>query len=79
MYEKLSTRVEGVVKLAHDIAREYHEECVGTQHVLLANYREGAGRAIGSTGPAGRPWYAPKELWDGSSQRATVETRESTE
>ncbi len=25
MYEKLSARVEGVVKLAHDIAREYEE------------------------------------------------------
>ena len=43
MYEKLSTRVEGVVKLAHDIAREYEEEYVGTEHVLLAISREGTG------------------------------------
>ncbi len=43
MYEKLSTRVEGVVKLAHDIAREYDEEYVGTAHVLLAISREGTG------------------------------------
>ncbi len=43
MYEKLSTRVEGVVKLAHDIAREYDEEYVGTEHVLLAISREGTG------------------------------------
>ena len=43
MYEKLSTRVEGVVKLAHDIAREYDEEYVGTEHVLLALSREGTG------------------------------------
>jgi len=41
MYEKLSTRVEGVIKLAHDIAREYDEEYVGTEHVLLAISREG--------------------------------------
>ena len=43
MYEKLSKRVEGVVKLAHDIAREYEEEYVGTEHVLLAISREGTG------------------------------------
>ncbi len=43
MYEKLSTRVEGVIKLAHDIAREYDEEYVGTEHVLLALSREGTG------------------------------------
>ncbi len=43
MYEKLSTRVEGVVKLAHEIAREYDEEYVGTEHVLLAISREGTG------------------------------------
>ena len=43
MYEKLSTRVEGVVKLAHDFAREYEEEYVGTEHVLLAISREGTG------------------------------------
>ncbi len=43
MYEKLSTRVEGVVKLAHEIAREYDEEYVGTEHVLLALSREGTG------------------------------------
>ncbi len=43
MFEKLSSRVEGVVKLAHDIAREYDEEYVGTEHVLLAISREGTG------------------------------------
>ena len=43
MYEKLSKRVEGVIKSAHDIAREYEEEYVGTEHVLLAISREGTG------------------------------------
>ena len=43
MYEQLSPRVEGVIKLAHDIAREYDEEYVGTEHVLLAISREGTG------------------------------------
>ncbi len=43
MYEKLSKRVEGVVKEAHNIAREYDEDYVGTEHVLLAISREGTG------------------------------------
>ena len=43
MYEKLSRRVEGVIKDAHNIAREYEEEYVGTEHVLLAISREGTG------------------------------------
>ena len=43
MYEKLSRRVEGVIQDAHRIAREYEEEYVGTEHVLLAISREGTG------------------------------------
>ena len=43
MYEKLSPRVEKVVKLANQIAREYDQEYVGTEHVLLSIAREGTG------------------------------------
>jgi ATP-dependent Clp protease ATP-binding subunit ClpA len=43
MYEKFSPRVEKVIKLAHEIAREYDMEYVGTEHVLLAIHREGTG------------------------------------
>ncbi len=43
MYEKLSKRVERVIKEAHKIAREYDQEFVGTEHVLLAISREGTG------------------------------------
>ncbi len=43
MYEKLSERVERVIKEAYNIAREYEEEFVGTEHVLLAISREGTG------------------------------------
>lgn len=43
MYEKLSTRVDQVIKLANSIAREYEQEYVGTEHVLLAIAREGTG------------------------------------
>lgn len=43
MYEKLSKRVEKIIKLASNIAREYEQDYVGTEHVLLAIEREGTG------------------------------------
>ncbi|MBI4580740.1 MAG: hypothetical protein HY718_13620 [Planctomycetes bacterium] len=47
MYERLSPRVDQVIKLANAIAREYDQEYVGTEHVLLAIAREGTG--LGAT------------------------------
>jgi ATP-dependent Clp protease ATP-binding subunit ClpC len=41
--EHLSRRVDQVIKLANQIAREYEQEYVGTEHVLLAIVREGTG------------------------------------
>ena len=43
MYEHLSKRVDHVVKLAHRFAREYEQEYVGTEHILLAIANEGTG------------------------------------
>ncbi len=43
MYEHLSSRVDQVIKLANVIAREYEQEYVGTEHILLAISREGTG------------------------------------
>jgi len=43
MYEKFSPRVDKVIKLGNEIAREYDQEYVGTEHVLLAILREGTG------------------------------------
>ena len=43
MYEHLSKRVDQVVKLAKKIAREYEQEYVGTEHILLAIVQEGTG------------------------------------
>ncbi|HOB75650.1 MAG TPA: Clp protease N-terminal domain-containing protein [Phycisphaerae bacterium] len=43
MYEHLSSRVDQVIKLANAIAREYEQEYVGTEHILLAISREGTG------------------------------------
>jgi ATP-dependent Clp protease ATP-binding subunit ClpC len=47
MYETLSPRVHQVIKLAEAIAREYEQEYVGTEHVLLAIAREGTGLGAG--------------------------------
>ena len=43
MLPKSSERVAEVIKLANQIAREYDQEYVGTEHVLLAIQREGTG------------------------------------
>ena len=43
MYEHLSQRLDQVIKLAHEIAREYEQEYVGTEHLLLAIARDGQG------------------------------------
>ncbi len=43
MLPKSSPRVAEIIKLANDIAREYDQEYVGTEHVLLAIEREGTG------------------------------------
>jgi ATP-dependent Clp protease ATP-binding subunit ClpC len=58
MYEKFSPRVDKVVKLANDIAREYDQEYVGTEHVLLAVLREGTG--IGAKVLLGRNVTEPR-------------------
>ena len=52
MLPKSSQRVAVVIKLANQIAREYEQEYVGTEHMLLAILTEGTG--IGSTLLAGR-------------------------
>lgn len=43
MLPKSSQRVAVVIKLANEIAREYEQEYVGTEHVLMAIQREGTG------------------------------------
>lgn len=43
MLPKSSQRVAEVIKVANQVAREYEQEYVGTEHVLLAIEREGTG------------------------------------
>lgn len=42
MYEKLTPRMESIIKLSQRVAREYEQEYVGTEHLLLAILREGS-------------------------------------
>ena len=58
MMPKSSQRVAEVIKLANQIAREYDQEYVGTEHVLLAIQREGTG--VGATVLAKRGITADK-------------------
>ncbi len=52
MLPKSSQRVSAVFKIANKIAREYDQEYVGTEHVLLAIQQEGTG--VGATVLANR-------------------------
>jgi len=42
MYEKLTPKMEEIIRLAQKIAREYEQDYVGTEHLLLAILREGS-------------------------------------
>ncbi len=46
MYEHLTPRMEKIIKLAQEIAREYDQDYVGTEHLLLAILREGTGTGV---------------------------------
>lgn len=43
MFEKLTPRMDKVLKLSQRIARDYEQDYVGTEHLLLAILREGTG------------------------------------
>lgn len=44
MLPKASQRVDKVIKLANQVARQFDREYVGTEHLLLAIVEEGSGR-----------------------------------
>ncbi len=43
MYEKLSPRMDDIIKRSQQIARDYEQDYVGTEHLLLAILQEGTG------------------------------------
>jgi len=74
MYEKLSARVDRVVKLANEIAREYEQEYVGTEHVLLAIAREGTGLGARLLQDRGLDEYRLREAVDKLIQTSMEDT-----
>jgi ATP-dependent Clp protease ATP-binding subunit ClpC len=47
MFEKLTPRLDRVIKLSQRIARDYGQDYVGTEHLLLAILEEGTGMGAG--------------------------------
>lgn len=45
MFEKLTPKMSRVIELSQHIARDYDQEYVGTEHLLLAMLQEGTGIA----------------------------------
>lgn len=43
MFEKLTPRMEKIIKLSQKIAHDYEQDYVGTEHMLLAILQEGGG------------------------------------
>jgi ATP-dependent Clp protease ATP-binding subunit ClpC len=74
MYEKLSKRVERIVKLASEIAREYEQDYVGTEHVLLAIEREGTGVGAQVLRSHGLNGHRLKDEVDGLVKKSMEET-----
>lgn len=74
MYEKLSEDMERVIKTANVIAREYDQEYVGTEHLLLAIAREAAGRGAQLLIRAGATEAALKDAVDRLMQQSLEDT-----
>lgn len=43
MFEKLTRKMDSVIKMSQQIARDYDQDYVGTEHLLLAIIQEGTG------------------------------------
>lgn len=64
MYEKLTPRMDQIIKLSQQIAREYEQDYVGTEHMLLAILREGTGVGAAVLNDAGVTLSKAKEVVD---------------
>jgi len=42
MFEKLTPQMEKIVRLSQEVARDYEQDYVGTEHILLAILQEGS-------------------------------------
>ncbi|MCG3138974.1 MAG: ATP-dependent Clp protease ATP-binding subunit ClpC1 [Phycisphaerae bacterium] len=74
MYERFSKPAENVIKSAHHIAREYDQEWVGTEHILLAILKESSGRGAQILENRGVNYVKLKALVDTLVRQSLEET-----
>ncbi len=74
MYEKLSPGVRKVITLANEIARDYGQEYVGTEHILLAIAEESTGIGSKILSALGAPHSRIKEQVDQLVKQSSEET-----
>lgn len=64
MFEKLTPRMERIIKRSQEIARDYEQDYVGTEHLLLAVLQEGAGHGAAVLAECGITATRAKEVVD---------------
>ncbi len=74
MYEKLTPRMETIIKLSQQIAREYEQDYVGTEHLLLAILREGTGMGSAVLNDCGATLAGAKEAVDRLMKKSMEDT-----
>lgn len=74
MYERLTQRVEKIIKLSQEIARDYEQDYVGTEHLLLAILKEGTGVGASLLTEQGIGLARAKEVVDRLMQKSAEET-----
>ncbi len=74
MLPKSSKRVESVLKRANEIAREYDQEYMGTEHMLLAIMKEGTGVGYAVLAERGISYNQMKAEVDGLVKKQLEET-----
>ncbi len=74
MNPHLTERVEKILKLADEIAREYEIDYIGTEHILLAIRKEGTGIGSGVLEDRGISYERVKEVVDRLVKKSLEDT-----
>ncbi|HNO77255.1 MAG TPA: Clp protease N-terminal domain-containing protein [Phycisphaerae bacterium] len=74
MNPHLTERVEKILKLADEIAREYEIDYIGTEHILLAIRKEGTGVASAVLKDRGISFEGVKKVVDGLIKKSLEDT-----
>lgn len=74
MNPHLTDRVEKILKMADEIAREYELDYIGTEHILLAVRKEGSGVGSHVLEARGISYERIKEVVDGLMRKSMEDT-----